>query len=117
MMGVLGPPAGRCALPRSGAGELGGCRPRNAAPTNGTGTNAGGCQRDRRAQPSPPTRNSPGQQGAEVVRRGGVRADGGGRDEGCGFGPVLAPVVRPVGAQAGGDGLPVDHCACGATTG
>lgn len=54
----------------------------------------------------------PGQQRAEVMGRAGVGADGRGRDEGGGFGPVLAPVVRAVGAQAGGDGLPVHHGAC-----
>lgn len=50
-----------------------------------------------------------------MLGRAGVRAERGGRDEGSGFGPVLAPVVRAVGAQAGGDGLPVHNRACGAT--
>lgn len=57
-------------------------------------------------------RDPPGEQSAEVIGRAGVGADGGGRDEGGGFGPVFAPVVGAVGAQAGGDGLPVHHGAC-----
>lgn len=50
-----------------------------------------------------------------MIQRGGVRADGGGRDEGGSFGPVFTPVVRAVGAQAGGDGLAIHNRACGAT--
>lgn len=56
--------------------------------------------------------NSPGQQGGEAVRRARVGADGGRGDEGCGLGPVLTPVVRAVGAEAGGDGLSVHNSAC-----
>lgn len=55
----------------------------------------------------------PGHQGGEVLHGGGVRADGGRGDEGCGLGPVLAPVVRAVGAQAGSDGFPEHHHPCG----
>lgn len=62
----------------------------------------------------PCQRDSPGQEGGEVLGRAGVRAERGGRDAGGSFGPVLAPVVRAVGAQAGGDGLPVDNRAWGA---
>lgn len=64
-----------------------------------------------RAVPSV-ARLPPGQQSAEVMGRAGVGADGRGCDEGGGFGPVLAPVVGAVGAQAGGNGLPVHHGAC-----
>lgn len=59
--------------------------------------------------------SSPGQQGGEAVRRARVGADGGRGDEGCGLGPVLTPVVRAVGAEAGGDGLSVHNSACRAT--
>lgn len=54
-------------------------------------------------------RLSPGQQGGEIVWCGGVGAQGRRGDVGGCLGPVLAPVVRAVGPQAGSDGLPVDH--------
>lgn len=44
-----------------------------------------------------------------MIRRGGVWADGRRRDEGCSFGPVFTPVMRPVGAQTGGNGLSIHN--------
>jgi len=52
---------------------------------------------------------SPGEQGVEIVRGGGVGAQGRGGDVGRGLGPVLAPIVGAVCPQAGGDRLSVDH--------
>lgn len=64
-----------------------------------------------RAAAPPPL--SPGQEGGQVVGRGGVRAQGRGRHErGC-LGPVLAPVVGAVGAQTGSDGLAENEGALG----
>ena len=51
----------------------------------------------------------PGEQRVEIVGGGGVGAERRGGDVGRCRGPVLAPVVGAVRAQAGRDGLPVHH--------
>lgn len=61
----------------------------------------------------PPPQLSPGQEGGQVVGRGGVRAQGRrGHERRC-LGPVLAPVVGAVRAQAGRDGLAENEGALG----
>lgn len=57
----------------------------------------------------PGTEHLPWQQRAEIVRGGGIRTERRRSDEGCSFGPVLAPVMGAVCAQAGRDGLSVNH--------
>lgn len=63
--------------------------------------------------PQPPPRLSPGQQGGQVVRRGGIWAQGRGGHECRCLGPVLTPVVGAIGPQAGSDGLAEHQGACG----
>ncbi len=51
---------------------------------------------------------SPGQQGAEVIRRARIRAERRRHDKCSSFGPVFAPVVWSVRTQAGCDWFSVD---------
>lgn len=75
-------------------GDPAGCGPRVGAHCNSSRTGAD---------------HPPGQQGVEIVGGGGVGAERRGRDERRCLGPVLAPVVGAVRAQASGDGLAVHH--------
>lgn len=67
---------------------------------------------EHKAPLGPPSGSSPRQQGSEVVCSGGVWADWGRCHKGRGLRPVLAPVVRAVGAQAGSGGLPEHNHPC-----
>lgn len=55
----------------------------------------------------------PGQQGVDVVRSRWVGAQRRRCHKCSCLGPVLAPVMGPICAEAGSDGLTEDHISCG----
>ena len=56
--------------------------------------------------------HGPGQQGVDVVRSGRVGTERWGCHKGSRLGPVLAPVMGSICAEAGSDGLTKDHISC-----